>query len=357
MTEFLAPELKMFRDKFQHFLNENINLNAQAMRSKSIEKGFYSISHQSTLHDGPANALEMVIARESVASSGILDHSNIIGPDPGALMNCSDEIKNNYLDPMLKGDKKASFAFTENDFKNPTTAELIDSQVIINGKKSYVSRAVDSDFMLVVLNFKPDNSRFVAIVDSNSEGISLNQTFESLDGSTHSEVTFDNVQIPQNLLLKNVQAATQNILQERLEMSAISVGLAIFTVNELTANLLKPHRSGASLSDREGIRLKYSDLRINTYAARSMLYRTATLLEGYENVINEVTATKIFCTETAFNVVDTAIQLSGGESLIVGNHLEAIFRKTRSMKLAGGSNEILRLNISKGIFEFDSGTL
>ena len=140
-------------------------------------------------------------------------------------------------------------------------------------------------------------------------------------------------------------------------MSAISVGLAIFTVNELTANLLKTHRSGGSLSDREGIRLKYSDLRIILMLLDRCFIEQQPLLEDYENVINEVTATKIFCTETAFNVVDTAIQLSGGESLIVGNHLEAIFRKTRSMKLAGGSNEILRLNISKGIFEFDSGTL
>ena len=357
MTEFLNTEFKEFQQNFQQFLNENINLPVAEMREKSLDQGFYSISHQSLIHDGPATPLEMVIARESVASLGILDHSNIIGPDPGALMNCSEEIKTTYLDPMLKGEKKASFAFTENDFQNPTIGELNDSSVIINGNKSYVSRAIESDFMLVVLNFKPENSRFVAIVDSNSEGISFNKTFESLDGSKHSEVTFNNVKIPQKFLLKNVQAATQNILQERLEMSAISVGLSIFAVNELTQKLLKVNRSGASLSDREGIRLKYSDLRINTYAARSMLYRTVELLGKSENAINEVSATKVFCTETAFNVVDTAIQLTGGQSLIVGSNLEAIFRKTRSMKLAGGSNEILRLNISKGVFEFDSGIL
>ena len=58
--------------------------------------------------------------------------------------------------------------------------------------------------------------------------------------------------------------------------------------NRTTKKLLKVNRSGASLSDREGIRLKYSDLRINTYAARSMLYRTVELLGKSENAINEV---------------------------------------------------------------------
>ena len=48
MTEFLNTEFKEFQQNFQQFLNENINLPVSEMRAKSLDKGFYSISHQSS---------------------------------------------------------------------------------------------------------------------------------------------------------------------------------------------------------------------------------------------------------------------------------------------------------------------
>ena len=78
-----------------------------------------------------------------------------------------------------------------------------------------------------------------------------------------------------------------NINEERVESAATACGLALWTVEHVTHHINQGHRGGNRLGDREGVRLRYSDLRIETYAARAMLYRTARLLEAGEDAMNE----------------------------------------------------------------------
>ena len=189
----------------------------------------------------------------------------------------------------------------------------------------------------------------------------MGEPFYSLDGTSHVEVEFKSVKVDAKNVIgeigQGIPRALGNIMQERIEQAATSVGLALYALDVVTSHLKKPHRSGGTLSDLEGVRLRYSDMRINSFAARSVLYRVGRLLDSGDEAINEVTTAKIFCTETASSVVDTAVQLVGGQALIKGHPLEEIYRKMRSMRIAGGASDVLRLNLSKGVFEFDSGTV
>jgi acyl-CoA dehydrogenase len=66
-------------------------------------------------------------------------------------------------------------------------------------------------------------------------------------------------------------------------------------------------------------------------------------------------ATKVFATEAAGRAVDAGVQLVGGQALIVGHPLEALYRQVRSMRLAEGASDLLRLNIARGRLEFEAG--
>ena len=98
-------------------------------------------------------------------------------------------------------------------------------------------------------------------------------------------------------------------------------------------------------------------MRIEAYAARSMLYRTARLVESETNDVNEVMCTKIFCTEVAGRIIDGAIQLVGGNALTVGHPLERLYREVRALRFTEGASDILRLNVAKGQLELGKGTL
>ena len=183
----------------------------------------------------------------------------------------------------------------------------------------------------------------------------------NLDGGHHVSLVFEDVRAPiANVIGKigeGLPRALRNISDVRLAMAAESTGLAIWTIDFTTERLRQPHRSGSPLGEREAIRLRFADMRIETYAARSMLYRTARLADAGENVINEVMATKIFATEMVGRVVDGAVQLFGGRALIQGHPLEKLYRRVRSMRLAEGASDLLRLNLSKGRLELNKGRL
>ena len=69
--------------------------------------------------------------------------------------------------------------------------------------------------------------------------------------------------------------------------------------------------------------------------------------EGAEGTKAEVMAVKVFATEAVGRVVDEAIQLVGGNALIVGHPLEAVFRRVRAWRLTEGANDLLRMQLSE----------
>ena len=366
MPEFLSKELEEFRADLLDFLIDKVNLSSIELKDACLEKGIYKIPQPIEYGGSNAGPLKLAVCYETVASTGISNISDVIGPAPGILSGANDDIAKNYLYPMLRGDKTGSFAFTESDSSNPTVATWIKGDLRITGKKSYVSSVHNSDFMSVVLNVKHnDNSRpsgqAVLVVDTTTDGVVIGEPFVSLDGSAHSEVTFNDVIVSSNHVVgaigEGIPRAIGGILKERLEQAAIATGMAIYAMSLVAENLMISHRSGGTLGDLEGVRLRYGEMRINTFATRATLYRAARILETDQDSINEVTSAKVFCTETSSSIIDSAVQLVGGRGLINGHPLEVIYRKIRSMRLAGGATDVLRLSVSKGALEFDAGIL
>jgi acyl-CoA dehydrogenase len=151
--------------------------------------------------------------------------------------------------------------------------------------------------------------------------------------------------------------ALRAIGDTRLAVAAHAVGAALWTLDHLTRHLRLPHRGKEPLGARESIRLRYGELRVQVYAARSALYRTARLAEAGENVVNETMAAKLLATETLGAVVDEAIQLVGGDALVTGHPLERLYREARSLRLAEGASDLLRLQIARGALDLDKGRL
>ena len=365
MPENISNHLKQFRADMEKFLSELGDLTSTQIREKSLDRGYYRLAQPEKYGGLNASHLQLAIARETVASAGIEKTNDVIGPEPGMLAETTKHIESNYLFPMLSGVKTGSFAFTESDPSTPTVAQLKGDSLVLNGRKSYVSGAIEADFISVVLNVVNDSvgpsGPAVVIVDTDYEGVYINEPFYSTDGSSHSEVSFDDVKVDTSNIIgdigKGMPRAMGNIVRERIAQAATATGMALCAVTRVSEHLRLPHRSGGTLGDMEGVRLRYADMRIQTFACRSTLYRAARLMETGEQSINEASSAKLFCTESASSVIDTAIQLVGGRALIVGHPLESLYRRIRSMRLAGGASDILRLGISRGDLEFNSGIL
>ncbi len=332
------------------------------IRELSQEAKIWSFNHPSDL-GGPASRslVELVVLHDTLASNNLVRVPGLFGPAPGLLGNASEPLRSSHLKPFLQGEKRAAFGFTEpTDVKQPTRATVENGSLLVNGQKSYVTGGQSADFintLVEVENFGPS----VVVIDRQCDGVTVEKVFPSSDGSTHAYITFRDVKVPLTNIVgkpgKGLPRAMDQITDIRLVLAAQSAGLARWVIRQLSDHIRAPHRSGQPLASREGVRIRYADMRIKAFAMRSMVYRTARIADSGENSINETIASKVFCTESIGEIVDTAIQLTGGIALRVGHPLEQLQRLVRSWRLAEGASDILRLNLARGDLELNKGML
>ncbi len=324
--------------------------------------GFFAMTQPKSFGGSEAGLLALTVVRDTVAGFNTGLAHFIFGPGPGVLAGADEPLRSTHLQPLLMGRKRAGFAFTEpDDAAHFTRAELAsDGSWRVTGRKSYVTGGADADFLNTLVDI-PGQGRAMVVIETGAPGVTLERRFESMDGSHHAAFRFDAVAVPAQHLIgrpgEGLPRAMRQIGDTRLAIAAEAVGLARWAVEFTRTHLVSPHHSGEPLGAREGVRLRYADLRIRTFAARSMLYRTARLGEAGANIVNEGIACKVYATETVTEVVDTAIQLVGGKALTVGHPLEQLYRQVRALRLAEGASDVLRLNLSRGSLDLDKGVL
>lgn len=378
MPENLPAELIAVRESAEAFISDVIEPKAARLsetspaelgaevREASKEAGFFYKTQPEEFGGSPATTLELTMLRELFAACNSPLTRYIFGPGPGVLHAVDGELKRDYLEPVMRGEKQGAFAFTEPDTaERPSWARIDGETLIVNGQKSYVTGGSTADFISALLNVEhEDGSKAgtaMVVIDREAPGVTIEREFESMDGSGHVAMRFEDVKVPLNRIIgklgEGMPRALANIGNVRMMVSAQAMGVCLWVLDFIEAHLKAPHRSGTPLGDREGVRMRFADMRIETYVARSALYRTARIVDAGENSVNETMATKVFCTETAGKVVDMGVQLVGGQALVKGHPLERLYREVRTFRFVEGASDLLRLNLAKGKLELDKGRL
>lgn len=378
MPDSLSPELVESRSKMQAFIEDVLvpiesGLAAdqvvpgqikEKVRQASKDAGFFFKTQPQEFGGNPAGTLELTMLRETLAAANTRHAGLVFGPGPGMLHAATGDLRDNYLLPVMRGEKQGAFGFTEPDSApRPTWARLQGGELVVNGQKSYVTGGATCDFISVLVNVEnADGSKAgtaMVVIDRTAGGVEIEREFSSLEGGGHVSMRFNEVKVPVANVIgeigEGMPRALGNIGNVRLMVSAQATGMCMWAIDFVEQHLLSPHRSGTPLGEREGVRLRYADMRIETFAARSALYRTARLAETAENIVNETIATKMYCTETAGRVIDSAVQLVGGQALVTGHPLERLYRQVRSLRLVEGASDLLRINLAKGRLELTKG--
>ncbi|MFT4799426.1 MAG: alkylation response protein AidB-like acyl-CoA dehydrogenase [Sulfitobacter sp.] len=375
MPENLSAELNAVRSAMQKFIDDVVQPasstvdQAEALvkvREASKQAGFYFKMQPESYGGDPASTLELTVLREQLAAANNPLSRAVFGPGPGILHRADGHLRTHYLDPVLSGEKRGSFGFTEADSaKRPSYGVLDNGQIAITGQKSYVTGGQDADFVSALINIEDASGEklgtAMVVIDLNLEGVEVSEVFSSLDGSGHVSITFNAVLVLAECMVgkpgEGMPRALGNIGNVRLMVSAEATGICLWVLDFVEQHLRAPHRSGTPLGDKEGVRLRFADMRIQTYAARSVLYRAARMVDSGENAVNETIAAKVFCTETAGQVVDWGVQLVGGQALVHGHPLEALYRRVRAFRFVEGASDLLRLNLAKGKLELNKGSV
>ncbi len=366
MPDFLPPDLQAQRQQVADLaatvlvpLRDDPSLTpecrAAQVRAVSQAAGLYALTQTEA-----APELTLLVLRETLAQHGVGHLPGLFGASAGVLHGVAEPLRSSHLLPMLAGDKHTAFAFTEPaDAPRATWARVDGEHLVVTGRKSYVTGGADAQFLTVLVEIDGQGPAMV-VIDTHTPGVTLTRRFTSLDGSHHAAFAFEQARVPRHHAIgapgDGRGRALAKISALRRAIAADCVG-TMAGVIDLVAHELQRERRGGARAASERVRLRYGELRIQAYAVRATVYRTARLVDAGLDAVNESIAAKVLATEAANQAVDTAIQLVGGEALVDGHPLCAALRRLRALRLAEGETDTLRVNVARGHLDLGKGRL
>ena len=166
---------------------------------------------------------------------------------------------------------------------------------------------------------------------------------------------FDNVKVPKSNLVGKpgigFKIALQGLEGGRINIASCGLGGAWFALEAATNYMQQREQFGHVISDFQYPRFKMAEAYTKLTTSRILVRHAAHLLDTKnDDKIPIGSMAKLFATDSCFEIVDMALQMHGGMGVIRSTGIERVFRDLRILKIVEGTNEIMRLIISRSLF-------
>jgi acyl-CoA dehydrogenase len=372
LSRFLQAEVLPLEEKHRDLIDGGRISDAvmeigAGIRSKAVKAGFYTAHIAEELGGGGLSHVTVTALREEIALSGskILALFVIgdppMGPTPMLAM-LDDAQKEKYLHPLMRGEKTTCFCLTEpdagSDVNELKLAAVRDGgDYLLNGSKIYISNGMHADFFQVFAVTEKGKGMMGGIslfmVDADTPGITRN-LMRSMGGDDfQAEIFFNDVRVPAaNRVGKEgfgFMGAAQWLSGERLMMAIQAVGLSRYALG-LGIEWANTRRvSGKPIKEFQGVSFPLADCATEIEAARWLTYHTAWRLDQGENAMTELAMAKTYTADLVGRVADQVMQTFGGIAYMSDHPIERVYRLARVFRIGGGTSEIQRRLIAKGI--------
>ena len=279
------------------------------------------------------------------------------------LFEATDDQKERYLYPVLKGEKHGFFGLTEpSGGADParaiqTRAVKDGDDWILNGAKIFISGADKADFGILFARTDPEKGRAgitCFLVDTDMPGFHVRRVVHTLR-STHyaTELQLEDLRIPAANVLgevnKGFTIANDRLSRQRIPYAAGCIGVAI-KAQEMAVEYVKIRETfGAPLASRQSIQWMIVDNEIDIRTSRFVTLDAALRSEKGESFRTEAAMAKLLASEAGGRVVDRVMQIHGGYGMTKDLPLERWFREMRIRRIGEGPSEVQRLVMARDI--------
>ncbi|MDH3683681.1 MAG: acyl-CoA dehydrogenase family protein [Acidimicrobiia bacterium] len=277
------------------------------------------------------------------------------------LYEATEEQKEKYLYPTLRGELRGCFALTEpSGGSDPARAIQTrgyqdGDDWILNGSKLYISGADKADYALLFARTSDDPGRngvTAFIVETAWPGFAVRRVVHTLR-STHyaTEIQIDDLRVPAGNVLGEVNRgfaiANDRLSRQRIPYAAGCLGAAI-KAQEMAIEWAKTREAfGGPLAGKQAVQWMIVDNEIDIRHARWCILDAAQKADRGELFRTEAAMAKLVASEGASRVVDRAMQIHGGLGMTKDLPLERWYRELRIRRVGEGPSEVQRLIMAR----------
>ena len=289
----------------------------------------------------------------------------IFGPSARSiLLNLPESMRERYLYPVLRGEKKTTFAQTEPDAGSDpgamrTRAVRDGDHYVINGYKRFIPYAKTADFMQLVASTDPSKGSrgglSVFLVDMKTPGVKIVHETVHMMGDITYEIALDDVKVPvENLVGKEgdgMREAQGWIMANRMHQAGHGLGVTQRCIELMTSYAQQRVTFGRPLAARQAVSFPIVDIYMKHQMGQLFAYRTAHKIDQGTATRHETYMAKLFCTELSFEAADRCLQFHGAMGLSTEMPIQQMWRSARSYQITGGPAEVMRATLAREIFK------
>lgn len=264
-----------------------------------------------------------------------------------------------YLPEIASGRRIAAFALTEPQSGSDvaataTMARREGDAYVLDGAKTWISNAgIASQYVVFARTGEAPGAKGLSafVVDADTPGLTVAERLDVIAPHPLGRLRFDNCRVPASSMLGQpgqgfrVAMATLDVF--RATVGAAALGFARRALDEAVTHVRNRVLFGSRLSDLQATRMRVSDMATEIDAAALLVYRAAWAKDsGADRVTREAAMAKLYATEAAQRVIDSAVQLLGGAGLLAGSVVERLYREIRPLRIYEGTSEIQKLIIA-----------
>jgi len=246
-----------------------------------------------------------------------------------------------------------------------TRAEKSGDHYILNGTKQFISGAGATDFYFIFARTGSEGasgiSAFVLMKDMPGLSFGANERKMGWNAQPTAQVIMENVMVPAANLVGGVEGqgfrlAMSGLDGGRINIGACSLGAAWSALDKAKAYVFERRAFGKHIGEFQALQFKIADMATDLEAARLMIYRAADSLDRADPQAALYSAmAKRYATDLGFKVCNDALQLHGGYGYLKDYGLEKLVRDLRVHQILEGTNEIMRVVISRKVLGGNRG--
>ena len=277
----------------------------------------------------------------------------------------SEPARAEWVPQLASMDRLASYCLTEPDAGSDaaslrTSARRDGDDYVLNGVKQFISGAGATDLYLVMARTGEAGARGISafLVPAETPGLSFgaNERKMGWHAQPTRQVILQDVRVPAAQRLgeegDGFTIAMRGLNGGRLNIAACSVGGASWAVDRAVAHLHDRVAFGRPLAAQQALQFTVADMETRLEASRCLLDRAAAALDaGAPDAVKLCAMAKQFVTDACFEAANAALQLHGGYGYLAEYGVERVVRDLRVHQILEGTNEIMRLIVSRATLE------